>query len=373
NNAVPRFRNIDYMRGLVMAFMAWDHSNFFFSKGGSTVSEMWGGEFPKFDSAGIFFLRLLTLLCAPTFLFLMTTSMILFSHNRRSAGWSKAKITRYFAIRGAILVLLQFFVENPAWNIGFPLALSQVYFGVLYMLGLMMIFCSLILELPSMYLAIMTTAAVLITPWVVPTPDLWNSNISILPRILAIPGQTPQVNVLFAPFPWLGVAGLGLLFGRLLIRVGGKAFSLLLPFGAAALGLFVCLRVLGGHYGSLNLIPIHEWWSFFYTVKYPPSIAYISLTLGLSSLMLYCFYRLEHSRFARWLTPFEILGGSALFFYVAHLFLYAFMGIFMGQKDATLLREAVGWFLGLIILIPMCNKYRQFKYLKPAESVWKMF
>jgi uncharacterized membrane protein len=222
-------------------------------------------------------------------------------------------------------------------------------------------------------LALLSLGSVLITPGLVPASELWGSPITILARAVAVPGATSSVNVLFAPLPWIGVAGLGILFGRFLIHKGERGFFVLLPTGISLLGAFAFFRVVGGRFGNLRIIPIHEWWSFFYIVKYPPSIAYMALTLGIGSLILYGFYCLEKSRFSLWLRPLEILGGSALFFYVVHLFLYSFLGIIMGQEDPSLFIEYLGWFLGLILLVPVCNKYRIFKLSKPSESIWKMF
>lgn len=361
------------MRGSIICAMALNHSGFYLSKGTEGSSELWGGPFPRFDSLGLFFQRFVTLLCAPAFLFLMATSMVLFFHARVSVGWSSAKITKYFLTRGVVLILLQFLIENPAWNIGFPLSPFPVYFGVLYMLGVMMISCSLFLKLPSWAVFAVSAVSILLTPLIVPTPDLWNSPIPTFLRILAIPGATSRLNVLFPPLPWLGVAGLGVLFGRLLVRKGESSFALLLPVGMCLLGVFACLRLAGGHFGNLQMIPIQEWWSFFYTVKYPPSMAYLSLTLGVGSLILYGFNRLEYSPFTRWLRPLEILGGSALFFYIAHLFLYSFLGIVAGREDLSLLFQYLGWFIGLVMLVPMCVEYSEFKRAKPAESLWKMF
>lgn len=159
---------MDLARGFVMVLMALDHSKYYFNAESTDASEMWGGQFPKFDSPAPFFLRFLTLLCAPMFVFLMTTSMVLFFSNRSNAGWTQQKIVRYFVIRGTLLIFLQFVLENPIWNIGMPSGLLPVYFGVLYMLGLMMICCSLILKVPSVYVGLLTAVVILSTPLIVP-------------------------------------------------------------------------------------------------------------------------------------------------------------------------------------------------------------
>jgi uncharacterized membrane protein len=48
----------------------------------------------------------------------MGVGMVLFVDTRRKAGWEEARITRFFVIRGLLLILMQLLVENPAWILG---------------------------------------------------------------------------------------------------------------------------------------------------------------------------------------------------------------------------------------------------------------
>jgi uncharacterized membrane protein len=77
--------------------------------------------------------------------------MALLADARRRQGWSRLQIGRFFAVRGLLLVTLQFTLENPAWNLGGPRS-STTYFGVLCALGGVMILGLPLLAVPRRWL-----------------------------------------------------------------------------------------------------------------------------------------------------------------------------------------------------------------------------
>ena len=119
-----RLLPLDALRGLIVALMALDHANLFVAQK-HPAGEHWGGAFPAYSSALPFLTRLVTHLCAPGFSFLMGAGMLLFAQSRRpyppiggmGGGWSRWAVTRHFLIRGALLIALQFLVENQAWRL----------------------------------------------------------------------------------------------------------------------------------------------------------------------------------------------------------------------------------------------------------------
>ena len=137
--------------------------------------------------------------------------------------------------------------------------------------------------------------------------------------------------VLFPLVPWVGVMAAGYGLG-LLYRPGWEPARLrwLWRLGAAALALFVVLRVAhlygnpvalgsGGArepfapQGSVGMTLV----SLLDVEKYPPSLQYLLMTLGLVLLALAAAERWH----PRWYRPLVVFGRVPLFFYVAHLYL----------------------------------------------------
>ena len=374
-----RVTSLDALRGLIMILMAIDHASYFIGK--IHPGEFWGLALPQYSSTVSFMTRWITHLCAPGFFFLMGTGMVLFAASRRVAGWSENSITRFFITRGIVLILLQLLVENPAWLLGMigekPSGITPpggggevfLHFGVLYGLGATMIVFSLLLRVRPVYIALLSIGSILLTQWLTPSASDTDTLYSPLLRLILIPGHTGIWQSFYPLIPWLGITGLGVVFGKSLKLNAQQSFRYLLMGGTAFLILFLLIRWVGG-FG--NLQPVEDGWMVFLNVtKYPPSLAYILLTLGINGLLLYLFTRIKNS-LARYGRPLLVFGRSALFFYIVHLYLYALLG-FVSPDGASYPMIYLFWLIGLIILFPLCLAYGKFKKQKPASSLWRLF
>ena len=144
---------------------------------------------------------------------------------------------------------------------------------------------------------------------------------------------------------------------------------------------------------------------FFDVVKYPPSIAYASLTLGLDFLAISLCQLLDRAankrgwrwRWTPWASkqadsrlaadgvaevgqsfswgfwyPFLALGRSPLFFYLMHLWVLGLVGsCFRGGSPFWVVYLA--WPLVVAALVPLCDRYSEFKQSKPVTSLWRLF
>ena len=378
-----RLVGLDLFKGLIMIIMALDHASFFAAK--IHPFEFWDLALPHFPDAVSFITRFVTHICAPGFFLMMGAGMILLANSRRSQGWPEGKITRFFLVRGLILVVLQFFLENPAWLIGMlgdkTQALSAAvtsgsgekimfFFGVLSALGMSMVVWALLLRSRSSLILGLSSAFILLTQILVPSAENAERLYSPLLRILLIPGQTGTMRVLYPLMPWLGITGLGIFFGRGLIRNRKNTHRRTLFAGVALVILFLIVRALGS-FGNFHPPQGTNIVAFFNLTKYPPSLAFILLTVGLNFLLIYFLTRWE-TALAKWAKPLLIFGQTALFFYLVHLYVYGFIG-FAFPQGTGYGQLYMSWLVGLVILYPLCIVYRRFKSKKPLGSIWRFF
>ena len=361
-----RLLSLDGLRGLIMVLMALDHANHFIAEQHSP-GEYWGGPFPAYDSALAFITRLVTHLCAPGFFFLMGVSMFLFANSRRKQGWSEGVIIGHFFVRGGLLIALQLLVVNRAWEHSPGGWGPETYIGVLFALGGTMILGSLFLWLKPLYLLPLTVVLVLGTELLTPHPGDWSQMFQPLGRLLLIPGGTLELWVNYPVLPWLELVALGILFGRWLADDARRALNRALWLGGTFLLAFLVLRALDG-FGNIRPRSGSTWIDFLNVVKYPPSITFNLLTMGVNLLILGLLARASE-RLERSLQPLIVFGRVPLFFYLTHLFLYAGLGLWLVPRGTSILSMYPCWLLGLLILYPLCLWYGQLKHRQPANSV----
>ncbi len=359
---------LDALRGLVIVVMALDHANQFIAHG-KLGFELWTGRFPDYRGEALTFLtRFVTHLAAPGFFFLLGTGMVLFAASRRQQGWPNWRIIGHLVLRGGLLILFQFYVENPAWRIGQPPD-PTVYVGVLYSLGGTMIIGSLFLYLPMAWLAGVSGLLIVATELLL--PDAGRGSIQYAPalRLWLIPGYTQGMFVLYPVMPWLGVMGLGMAYGHWLRQDRAQAYRGALWLGLAALLLFWPLRLLDS-FGNIRPLPGDDWIAWLNLVKYPPSLTFLLLTLGGDLLLLGLLVRLAEVTEVG-LQGLAVFGRVPLFFYVMHLYLYGYLGQWLDLDGIGIARMYPYWLLGLVILFPVCWLYGRFKHSRAPDSLWR--
>ena len=416
-----RLAAIDWMRGLVMVLMAIDHASLAFN-GGRLGGDSWfahepGSELP----AAQFFTRWITHLCAPTFVFLAGTAIALSFERRRLLGARDRDLDRHLFKRA--LVILAF--ELLWWS---PFSLQ-----VLFVIGMGLI-CMIPLRRLSTRTLLITALAILflyealfwgimhlggitsdmireVTNFPVPPSEFdqeamneaanqvrnlgWMSifNPFFHPGLLVKIGPIP-LWVQYPFVPWLGMMILGWLFGRFLLQrlttpvlpdpsTAGSAPAdatrppmsverLLLIAGLLALGLFVLFRAWNGYGNMLLLREDFSLVQWLYVNKYPPSLTFALLELGLMALVLWGFFRYQRKMKgpARAWNPLLVFGQTAFFFYLIHMHILIFsalaMGMFMKQGLGAAYLAALAV---LVLLYPVCLWFRRFKARRPRSWV----
>lgn len=378
-----RFASIDALRGSIMILMAIDHTTAFIAR--QHGSEFWNGAIPVYTSPLAFLTRFVTHLCAPGFFFLMGAGVWCFAASRLQAGWSRSQVIRRTAFRGLVLLLLGQLLENPIIFLQSlltpaPVPLSPaplplpndglppvLYFITLSGLGAVLTVCAALLLLrPAFWLAT-SAAAVLATHALLPTTGkvgpAWFT-------FLLAPGLSQRVLATYPVIPWLAVAAFGMYCGHLWqhrpalrTRVGWLGGGLIL--------LALTLRLAGG-WGNIVPPRDHTWIEFLNNVKYPPSLVFWTLAIGLNLLLLAALQRVPTIWLAR-RSPLLVFGQTPLFFYLLHF--YVLFGL-----DWTLFPTAAPlpviypvWLLLLALMYPLCLRYRDFKLQTPQESLWRLF
>jgi hypothetical protein len=168
----------------------------------------------------------------------------------RRDGWTAARIRRLFVTRGLVLLVIQHFVENPAWILGLVSAAEgagvapptggdtgDVYlaFAVISALGFAMIFWGALIRLPSLGVAVVTAAAFAAGWAATPAAADVGVPVSVPMRLLLVMGQTSPVAVAYPFIPWLVPAGLGVLLGRAVLADLDRARRSLVCVGLAAI------------------------------------------------------------------------------------------------------------------------------------------
>jgi uncharacterized membrane protein len=358
-----RLDALDHLRGLVMVLMTLDHASGEFNAGRLMTDGVAlytpGMPLPTAQ----FLTRWVTHLCAPTFVFLAGTALALSIGRRRAVGHAEQAIDRFLITRGAFIAAL-----DPLWMswVFFP---GRVLLQVLYAIGGGLAAMAALRRLDPRWL--LGLALVLVVGGEALTGlalALGGSGEPTLPAALLVTGGSfGRLIVGYPLLPWLAMMLLGWCFGRWLERAGPAAAPrLLVRAGIGALVVFVAVRGLNG-YGNM-LLPresgsLVQW---LHVSKYPPSLSFVALELGLMALVLAALFRAERTRPGALPRPLLVLGQTALFYYLLHVHVLALAAWALGlQHRAGLVASYVATAATLVVLYPLCVRYAHYKRAHP--------
>jgi uncharacterized membrane protein len=357
-----RLQFIDFTRGLVMMIMAWDHvSGFWMAVHGGLE-----GIYPYRNLAldlTLFLARFVSHWCAPTFVFLSGVSLALSVLKRLGRGDSQLDISLHIIKRGLLLLVFESLIVSPAFD------LPYLYFGVIAAIGVSLIIFSFGRRLPIWIILAASLIIILNHQWLdlsfIPMDAAWGH---YLRRILHEPGFTwPPYFALYPVIPWVGVMGLGWVFGTFLqSSERERIMELKLPLaatGVTSIALFFLVRWMNG-YGNL----VRRWSNgildWLYVSKYPPSIAFLLWTLGGACLFMALGLLIEKRDWSRRNISGAIhtFGRVPLFFYLTHLWLYRLRLPGTPVPFYLDLWQTLGlWAVGLVVLWVLCARYERLK------------
>jgi len=360
--ATARIRAIDWLRGLVMMLMTIDHAGAAWDAhhlhGDSARGWVPGSPLPP----GEFLTRFITHICAPAFVLLAGASLALSSEKRRGQPGQTAFIVK----RGLFIAAL-----DPIWmSLGFA-GYHIVIFQVLYAIGMSLVCMAFLRRLSSRTLLALAVAIQLfgelssrVRFTTQPLSTIWS--------FLFVGGLPFRPAVVAYPLvPWLSIMMAGWVLGRWILETRGRENATrartLALIGVALLAGFALVRGLDG-YGNWglyrdSLAPL-QW---LHVAKYPPSLSYSMLELGMTLLLLALFFRIEDARPRRALQPLLVLGSTAFFYYLLHAHLLNVVAL-VSRADRNrhgLLKTYVAAAAVLVLLYPLCTRYRRYKAAHP--------
>jgi uncharacterized membrane protein len=388
-----RIVSIDILRGFVMVLMALDHVRDFFHIGANS------GDPLDLETTNVFlfFTRWITHFCAPIFIFLSGLSIYL-----QSLRKSRKALTSFVIKRGIWLIAAEWFIVSFGWTFNPEYLIFP--FQVIWAIGISMLALGVLLWLRASYLLILVMALVIVFGHNLldsfeSAPDFnagffWNVLHSGV--FVRYPVFGNHSALIVYPFlPWLGLMMLGYCAGILFTDQFAEAQRkrILLRMGVGLILLFVSLRFTN-MYGdsqawSTQKNIVFTVLSFINTVKYPPSLLYLCMTIGPAFLAL-AFLEKIKNRFSKFMIVF---GRTAFFYYILHIYLIHFLAtvaffmrghtfedvakvganypfLFVVPGEGVSLGLVYGlWILVIAVLYPLCKWYDVYK-TRHKEKWW---
>jgi uncharacterized membrane protein len=377
--AARRRASIDWMRGFVMVLMAIDHASQTWNAGrvaGDSAylvdTAMGAGWVPGSELDTLqFYTRWITHLCAPTFLFLSGTSLVMSFEKRRAEGMAERELDRHLLIRAAVILGFEGLLSlAAAQGVMILQVLFAIAFSMIAMVGLR--------RLPTVALVGLGLGWLIGGEWVLAQiAPIGPGARSLWEVVFFVPGYASPFFSTYPMTHWLAMMLLGWSFGRYLLDLPDgdhgdqQAEKLLLLSGLTGLLAWAYIRGANA-YGNMGLFrddtTIVQW---LHMSKYPPAFVYSCLELGLMALCLVAFMRFERrsGKPPRRGNPLLVFGQTALFFYVLHFILLggAAVAVTGGIMQRGLRETYIATIVVLVVLYPVCIGFRRLKQKHPKS------
>ena len=296
-----------------MVLMALDHTRDFFGNVPYSPVDL------AHTTPALFLTRWVTHLCAPVFVFLAGAGAYLSTMRGRG---SRAELSRYLAIRGLWLVVLDLVFFNTAWMFHFTIHWLSAM--VLWAIGWSLVTLAALVWLPrnvALIFGLVLIAGHNALDGVQPSDSGVRSG---LWRILHAAGVIDlgsgfKLAADYPLIPWIGVVAVGYAFGPMLTAGESVRRKRLAVLGAALVAAFIVIRWSNVYGNPVPWSPqknsVFTAISFLNCQKYPPSLCFLLMTLGPALLLLAAFDRGA----PRILQPLVTFGRVPLFYYVLHI------------------------------------------------------
>jgi len=354
-----RFEALDVLRGLTIMIMALDHARDFFALG-FVLSAPTNLDVTNME---VFLTRWITHFAAPTFIFLAGIGLF-FASSRRS----KFELATLAFTRGIWLIFLELTLVGFFWSFSSDF-IYQPKIGVLFVIGVCMIAMAGMIYFPKWLIAFIAVVMILGHNFFDGVHVESFGGFAWLWQILHVNSSiymgSIELRVVYPFIPWVGVIALGYLFGPTtkLPRVQRKQIFLFWGFALLAVGLVLRYWNIYGDGSEWTLQETLELSiiSFLNFTKYPASLIYLSLFLGIAMILM----SLLDRELGKWSHPFRNVGQVPFFFYILHIPILHIGGIAL----ALLTFGDADW-LFKAILGPTPEEYSYGYELLPTYLAW---
>lgn len=366
-----------------MVIMALDHVRDYFNYS----AFLFDPADPIQSNLPLFFTRFITHFCAPIFSFLAGVSAYLVGKRK-----TKKDLSAYLIKRGIWLICIELTIVSFGWL--FDIHFATIVLQVIWSLGVSMLFLSLLIFLPKTYILFISLLIIgshnLFDSIHLPGNLFWS--IVHEQGIFQLSHSTTLL-ISYPIIPWIAVMSLGYYFGtfydaNIEATKRKKTFN---RIGIIAICLFVVLRftnIYGDavefkNYGDLSKSII----SFLNPTKYPPSLLFLLLTIGVAFMLLANTEKLK----GKIVDFFCTFGRVPFFYYIIHIYLVHIMAMMYAQLSGigwskmilpTWVSFAPGlkgyglplwvvyiiWVTIIISLYPICSRYDRYK--QAHKSKW---
>jgi len=331
-----RIQSIDVLRGIVMIIMALDHCRDYFHE----YSFLYDPTDWHFTTPALYFTRIITHICAPSFVLLSGISAFLSMQHK-----SKKEEATFLITRGLWLIFLELTVINFGWF--FNPHFSFQIFQVMWALGFSMICLAGFIYLPRKYIFLIAILLIgghnafddIHFPGESPFAIIWG----LLMQYKQFNFYNTHCHIAYSAVPWVGTMALGYSIGPLFTKSYSlkQRNSILLLGGLISLLLFIVLRAFNGygdpykwtHQGNF----MHTFFSFMKLSKYPPSLDFLLLTLSFALL----FLRFGDRPLNFITRRISILGRVPMFFYIVHIYLIHLLALIAANDTGYSWRNMV--------------------------------
>lgn len=367
-----------------MIIMALDHTRDYFH----SSAFLFNPSDPTQSTLPIFFTRFITHFCAPTFCFLAGISAFMVGRRK-----SKRGLSSFLIKRGLWLIFIELSFVTFAWQFDFQFRMNGL--AVIAMLGISMIILAGLIYLPRNLLIIICCMVIFghnLLDSVHLPGNFWWANIHQQEVFNYSSGFKFYID--YPIIPWFAVMALGYCFGSFYNKSNdsSKRKKIFNTIGLSAIILFFVLRAINIYGDQLrwaNLDSIEKTiMSFLYLSKYPPSLLFLLITVGITLLFL---GNSEHLK-GRIVSFFSTFGRVPFFYYIVHLYIIHLLAAIFAQLSGfgwLLLvlpdwilelptMKGYGFSLGVVYIVwivviaityPLCKWYDNYKTRNP-EKWW---
>jgi uncharacterized membrane protein len=311
-----RIASVDILRGIIMIIMALDHSREYFHITAFTADPL----DPAITTIPLYFTRWITHFCAPGFVLLSGLSAYLSSCNK-----TRSEASVFLVKRGVWLIFVEIIIVT--FGITFNPFYNFIVLQVIWAIGCSMILLGLLTSFS--YKAVLLAGMALVGGHnildyaTLPTGgvagNLWTIFLTSPGTVIPL-SSAHFIGVFYTILPWTGVMCMGFCMGKWFHK-GFDAVRrkhLLIITGVSLTGLFIILRLVNGYGDPLSWSTAENGLlSFLNTTKYPPSLQYITMTLGPSILLLALLENVKKP----WVHSLSVYGRVPFFYYILHFYM----------------------------------------------------